>query len=165
MNIRLIEEPDAEAFLNLQQQLDNETEFMMYEPGERDMDLEYRKKSVKQYIEDPGTAVWVLENESRLVGFLGAFGNKPRRIQHRVYLVIGILQEAAGQGYGTKLFEKLDNWAKDNGIHRLELTVMAHNEAGIALYKKMGFEVEGTKRDSILVKGKYVDEFYMAKLM
>ncbi|WP_408010453.1 GNAT family N-acetyltransferase [Pseudalkalibacillus sp. A8] len=165
MNIRLIEETDAEVFLILQQQLDSETEFMMFEPGERDMDLEYRKKSVKQYIEDPRTAVWVIEKENRLVGFLGAFGNKPRRIQNRVYLVIGILQEATGQGYGTQLFEKLNSWARENNIHRLELTVMAHNEAGIALYKKMGFEVEGTKRDSMLVNGKYVDEFYMAKLL
>ncbi|WP_221563406.1 GNAT family N-acetyltransferase [Alkalihalobacillus sp. TS-13] len=165
MNIRLIEESDAEAFLKLQQQLDTETEFMMFEPGERDMDLDYRKESVRRYIEDPRSAVWVLEKEGRLLGFLAAFGNKPRRIQHRAYLVVGILQEAAGQGYGTKLFIELDRWAKEVEIHRLELTVMTHNEAGIALYKKMGFEVEGVKRHAMRLNGNYVDEYYMAKLI
>jgi RimJ/RimL family protein N-acetyltransferase len=42
---------------------------------------------------------------------------------------------------------------------------MAHNEAAIALYQKMGFMVEGTKRDSMRVNGQYVDELYMAKLI
>ena len=31
--------------------------------------------------------------------------------------------------------------------------------------KKMGFEIEGTKRDSLRVDGVYVDEYYMAKLL
>jgi RimJ/RimL family protein N-acetyltransferase len=42
---------------------------------------------------------------------------------------------------------------------------MTHNIAGIALYKKMGFEIEGTKRDSLLINGEYVDEYYMSKLL
>ena len=29
----------------------------------------------------------------------------------------------------------------------------------------MGFVIEGTKRDSLLVDGSYVDEYYMAKLI
>jgi RimJ/RimL family protein N-acetyltransferase len=59
----------------------------------------------------------------------------------------------------------LEEWANIQNIHRLELTVMTHNIAGIALYKKMGFEIEGIKRDSLLIDGKYVDEFYMSKLL
>jgi len=42
---------------------------------------------------------------------------------------------------------------------------MTHNKAGIALYKKRGFEIEGTKRHSMLVNSHYVDEYYMAKLL
>jgi RimJ/RimL family protein N-acetyltransferase len=29
----------------------------------------------------------------------------------------------------------------------------------------MGFEIEGTKRDSLIVDGEYVDELYMAKIL
>lgn len=42
---------------------------------------------------------------------------------------------------------------------------MTHNLAGIALYKKMGFEIEGRKRHSLRVNGAYVDEYYMSKLL
>jgi RimJ/RimL family protein N-acetyltransferase len=50
-------------------------------------------------------------------------------------------------------------------VKRLELSVMTHNERGIALYKKMGFEIEGTKRASIYVNGNYVDEYLMSKII
>jgi RimJ/RimL family protein N-acetyltransferase len=42
---------------------------------------------------------------------------------------------------------------------------MAHNSGAIALYKKMGFEIEGTKNHSLIVDGMYIDEYYMAKLV
>jgi RimJ/RimL family protein N-acetyltransferase len=50
-------------------------------------------------------------------------------------------------------------------IHRLELTVVTENQAGLQLYKKMGFEIEGTKRQSLYIDGKFVDEYYMSKLV
>jgi len=42
---------------------------------------------------------------------------------------------------------------------------MAHNARAIRLYKRMGFAIEGTKRQALLVNGTYVDEYYMAKLL
>ena len=62
------------------------------------------------------------------------------------------------------LFEALDKWAIDHKLRRLELTVMSHNERAIRLYQKMGYETEGIKQDSLWVNGKYVDEYYMAKI-
>lgn len=76
-----------------------------------------------------------------------------------MYLVIGVLQEYTGQGVGTGLFRAIEDWAKRIGIHRLELSVMIHNTAAVALYRKMGFEVEGTARDTLFVDGRYVDEY------
>jgi RimJ/RimL family protein N-acetyltransferase len=70
-----------------------------------------------------------------------------------------------GQGVGTQLFIAMGEWASQKNIHRLELTVMTHNQAGIALYKKRGFEIEGEKKHAIVIDGHYVDEYYMAKLL
>ena len=82
-----------------------------------------------------------------------------------MHISIGILQDYVGQGIGTKLFIELEKWAIQNQIHRLELTVMANNKAGQALYKKMGFKVEGVKEHSLFVNGRYIDDIYMAKLI
>jgi RimJ/RimL family protein N-acetyltransferase len=40
-----------------------------------------------------------------------------------------------------------------------------YNEAALALYRKMGFEIEGKKRHSLLINNTYVDEYWMAKLL
>jgi len=45
------------------------------------------------------------------------------------------------------------------------LTVMAHNRSAVLPYEKSGFVVQGTRRDSMLVEGNYVDEYYMARLL
>jgi ribosomal protein S18 acetylase RimI-like enzyme len=42
---------------------------------------------------------------------------------------------------------------------------MTHNAAAIGLYRKMGFEVEGTRRAALRIGAESVDEYYMAKLL
>lgn len=78
---------------------------------------------------------------------------------------LGSLQQYAGRGFGTALFTETEKWAKNAGLNRLELTVMAHNQRALALYKKVGFRIEGTARNSLVVDDAYVDEYYMAKLL
>jgi RimJ/RimL family protein N-acetyltransferase len=41
---------------------------------------------------------------------------------------------------------------------------MYPNTSAKHLYEKNGFNVEGIKKNSMIVDGKYVDEYYMAKL-
>jgi L-phenylalanine/L-methionine N-acetyltransferase len=59
------------------------------------------------------------------------------------------------------LMEHADRWA---GILRIELQVFADNHRAIALYRKFGFEIEGTHRAHALRDGVYVDTLTMARL-
>jgi RimJ/RimL family protein N-acetyltransferase len=68
------------------------------------------------------------------------------------------------KAWWSRLYDH-QNYTAQHSIHRLELTVMTHNEAGIALYRRPGFEIEGVKKQSLLMDGQYVDEYYMAKLL
>jgi RimJ/RimL family protein N-acetyltransferase len=156
---------DAEAFLSLQKQLDRETEFMMLEVDERTTTIEETRSRLQEIADKEQQVILVADDGGKLVGYLSVSSGEYRRIRHTAYIVIGILQAYRGQKIGTRLFEKLEKWAKEHKIHRLELTVMAHNEVAIALYQKMGFKVEGTKRDAMKINGRYVDELYMAKLI
>ncbi|KHF26789.1 putative acetyltransferase YhhY [Anoxybacillus sp. BCO1] len=63
------------------------------------------------------------------------------------------------------LLTELERWAREKGVHRLELTVVIDNAPAISLYQKMGFEQEGVKRHSLNINGRYVDEYCMAKLL
>ncbi|OAB42349.1 GCN5 family acetyltransferase [Paenibacillus antarcticus] len=163
VNIREIKEDDAENHLSLCIKLDNETKFMLYEPGERTTTVERQREFVHSQITSEDSTIFVVEHENQLVGHLIVNGGKVKRIKHVGYLVVGILKEYTGQGIGTGLFNALENWRIGTGIKRLELSVMVHNEAAVSLYKKMGFEIEGIKKKSLIIDGKYIDEYYMGK--
>ena len=51
------------------------------------------------------------------------------------------------QGVGTAMMVAATEWARaQHGIHKVELEVWPHNAAGIALYRKVGFAIEGRRR-------------------
>ena len=163
--IREIRESDAQFFLALCKQMDAENKFMMLEPGERTTTLEEQQKRIQEILSRENQTIFVVEEQGSLVGYLGAIGGSFARNKHEAYIVAGLLEAYTSQGIGTALFERLDAWAHEQHIHRLELTVMVHNVRGVGLYQKMGFAIEGVKKDSLFVDGVYVDEYYMGKIL
>lgn len=164
MMIRSIKIGDAEKFWKMQSDLDKETKFMMLEPNERKKDIEGTQRMI-EHIQNVNDFLFVAEKSNELIGFITASRGTANRIKHRAYVVIGIRKEFQGQGIGTTFFSELDRWALEQGIHRLELTVMTHNRAAKSLYEKCGFMIEGVKKDSMCVDGVYVDEYYMSKII
>lgn len=165
MLIRTLRPDEAEQFLQLCQQLDEETAFMLLEPGERVLSGEEQHARIERDLAQENHTILVAEDDGRLVGYLEATGGEFNRNRHCVYLVVGVLQAFTGKGIGTQLFTALETWAREHHVHRLELTVMTHNQAGLRLYKKQGFEIEGTRKHALWVDGHYVDEYLMAKLL
>jgi len=164
MKIRKIKIGDAENLLNLLKKLDAETTFLLYEKDERKRTIEQQRKNIKEQLER-GVLTFVLEDNKKLVGYV--FGNifTANRKKHCMNLAIAILQEYTGKGYGTKLMNTIEKYAINNGITRLELEVSKKNKIAISLYQKIGFEVEGVKRNAFLVNGNFEDEILMAKII
>ncbi|MCZ7540822.1 MAG: GNAT family N-acetyltransferase [Anaerolineae bacterium] len=99
-----------------------------------------------------------------VVGQLGLHLYAGRRA-HAAGLGMMVHGDYQRRGVGTALVEAAvelaERWL---GITRLELEVYTDNPAGIALYKKFGFEVEGTLREYALRDGQYVDSYLMARV-
>ena len=165
MLIREIGLDDAEKLANLMKQVENDAQYMLFESGERNIKPEQLDKMIEAMKSDSNSTIFVAEINNALVGYLIAKGDNANRKRHSVYLVIGILTQYRGMGLGTKLFKELEEWANEHNIHRLELTVVTRNDAGVQLYKKAGFDIEGTKRHSLYIDGEFVDEYYMSKLL
>lgn len=106
----------------------------------------------------------VAVDNDKIVGYIRAERGIFNRVFHTAYIVVGILKEYGGKGIGTTFFKNVDQWARENGITRLELTVECCNHAARHLYEKSGFKVEGIREKSMLVEGSFVDELYMAKI-
>ncbi|WP_236674618.1 GNAT family N-acetyltransferase [Enterococcus sp. BWR-S5] len=103
--------------------------------------------------------------QDKLAGIFMRKEAKSKKISHSAYIVIGLQKKMHRKGIATYFFRKLDQWAKEQHIKRLELTVITQNTGAIALYKKAGFEIEGTKKNAIFQNGVYQDEYYMSKIL
>jgi RimJ/RimL family protein N-acetyltransferase len=165
VRIRAISEDDARRFLDLCTALDDESTLMMYERGERPTEIYAQRDAIRAVLASENSTIIVADADGVLAGYVGAVGGEFNRTRHSAYVVAGVRAAYGGQGIGTALFVALDAWARQHDILRLELTVQSRNAAAIGLYRKMGYEIEGTKRRSLVIDGVCVDELYMAKLL
>ena len=90
---------------------------------------------------------------------------KPRPIYaHGCVLGMGLLPEFRGQGLGDRLIRQILAAARAFGFNRVELSVRENNAGAIALYKRVGFEIEGLQRNATKVDGVYENVVLMAIL-
>jgi RimJ/RimL family protein N-acetyltransferase len=74
-------------------------------------------------------------------------------------------KEFWGKGYGKEALKLLLDYAfLEMNLHRVSLRVFSFNEKAIHLYKKLGFEQEGTSRQAIFREGKWHDIIHMGIL-
>jgi GNAT superfamily N-acetyltransferase len=70
-----------------------------------------------------------------------------------------------GMSIGTQLMDAIldlaDNWLN---LKRVELEVNTDNPAGVRLYEKSGFVIEGTKRFHTYGDGRWADSYFMARV-
>jgi L-phenylalanine/L-methionine N-acetyltransferase len=123
-------------------------------------------EATRKWLENigPGNVSLVVEKDGRIIGS-GGFERHPGRRSHVAYLGMGLHDDFHGQGIGSRLLRELimiaDDWLN---LRRIELTVYVDNAPAIALYKRNGFEIEGTHRDFAFRSGTFVDAYAMARI-
>jgi RimJ/RimL family protein N-acetyltransferase len=105
-----------------------------------------------------------LENDAA-VGFAAVLFPLIGALAHSGTVVMGVLPEHRGKGLGTSLLSAAVSHAFADAAHlRIQLEVFSDNSAAVRLYKKLGFQVEGTARQAVLVGDTYKDAVHMAIL-
>jgi L-phenylalanine/L-methionine N-acetyltransferase len=117
-------------------------------------------------LEGEGMYALLACSEAEIVGQIGlqTFPTLPRR-KHVGDIGMAVRDDWQGKGVGSALMgaviDLADQWLN---LSRIELDVFTDNPAAIGLYKKYGFEIEGTKRLYAFRAGSYVDVYAMARL-
>lgn len=69
------------------------------------------------------------------------------------------------RGYGTEVTALVTDFAFSRlNLNRVELEVVAENERAQRVYERVGYRIEGTRRQAMCVDGRYVDVTWMAIL-
>ncbi|WP_322922781.1 GNAT family N-acetyltransferase [Paenibacillus campi] len=165
VSVRIAQIRDAGPLIRMKRRLDEQTTFMLLEPGERMMGESEQRDMIRYALRSANSNIFLAEHEGQIIGYLEAMGGKVTRNRHSVYIVVGVLQQYANRGIGRRLFQTMLHWAEDRSIHRLELTVQSTNQRGIHLYRSLGFRIEGVQKEALIVDGQYVDLIQMSLLL
>jgi putative acetyltransferase len=108
--------------------------------------------------------VLVAEVDGAVVGCVSLHILPMPRVRHIASLGIMVDADYQSQGIGralmTAALDLADNWLM---LKRVELDVFVDNERAVALYRSLGFVVEGTRKYGAARNGEYVDDYLMAR--
>ena len=123
------------------------------------------KSEFKQIWHDIFNRLYLWKSEENILG-LTVITKGTYRLKHIAYIdKLAINQSLAKKGLGTAFFQKIISSLMSEGFTKIELGVEVDNHRAISFYKKFGFEVEGIRKTLLNREGKFIDNYYMAKML
>jgi len=162
--IRTAAPGDASSLSNLQKTIEGESDFFLYEEGERVLSTQKSKKQIMEWNQSGHSFILLAILNGQHVGYLIIEGSTAHRASHRANLRIGVLKNSQRNGIGSLLLQKAETWATEKGIHRLEVTVLETNSPALTFLQKHGYESEGIRRKALVIQHTTYDEIYLAKM-
>ncbi len=144
----------------------NDPEILKFLGRRLPMGREQEKEWISsQYKDDKEIQLAIVLNEAdRHIGNCGLFGIDYVDRCGEFGILIGE-PDARHHGYGPEATRLVLQYGfRQLGLHRIELQVYAFNERARASYEKVGFRLEGTKRQSYFRDGRFHDACIMAIL-
>ena len=157
---------DAAGCLDYLREVSAEAGIMLpVDPDEWDMPVQDEEGFIQHMIATPNSLILVVEDKGKIVGILTCNGGGRRAMRHATTLGITLHKDYRDKGLGHRLMQRTVDWARANGVTRIELHVYVENAKAIHLYEKFGFTVEGRRTAPYYHNGKYIDDLVMALLL
>ncbi len=103
--------------------------------------------------------------ETKTVGAIDLFDFEPLHSRAGIGILIAE-SEDRNRGYAGATLNMLLNYLKDVlHLHQVYCNILVNNTVSIALFKKHGFSVVGTKKDWINGSAGYIDEILFQKIL
>jgi len=164
--IRTAEPRDAAGIIDVMKSVMKEKVFTLHETDEYKETVQNEAKKISECRKAPGKIIISALSKNEIVGY-AAFSNYDlRKTKHSGYLTIFIKKNFRGKGLGKELMKALITWGRANKIVRkMTLAVFSNNKNAIALYKKVGFKIEGLCPKDMKINGRYYDSVLMYKFV
>jgi len=109
--------------------------------------------------------VWVAVLGTQVVAELEVVRGVWPKTQHTATMAVVVDPDHRGRGLLRHTLPWAQQWAKEEGVDKLCLTVFATNTVARAAYRRLGFWEEGVRRGQYLIANQLVDEVMMAQWM
>jgi len=109
----------------------------------------YTMESIERWISSlPNEIALVAEHQGKIVGWASIYKFPSPRRKGLGDLAIYLHQDFQNVGLGAAMTGRLLQLAKNDNMHRIQLTVVKENKTALHLYEKFGFQNEGISRDA-----------------
>ncbi|SHO46816.1 GNAT family N-acetyltransferase [Desulfopila aestuarii] len=129
----------------------------------------FTKEETKQYLPEASGSkeklCAIVRYNDKIVGQLSFSRYSKPEYVHGGKFGMSVSPDHWRNGIGSRLLEYLESWAIENEVEKLELEVWSNNENAICLYKKKGYEVEGSRKNAIKANGQVLDVILMGKIL
>lgn len=76
-----------------------------------------------------------------------------------------MLDKYTGNGLGSKFFQILEKWARENGVHKLYAEVFHKNIRSLNNLMKHGYQIVGIKHDAAIVDNEWMHIYILEKIL
>jgi len=164
--IRQAEKQDAKELIDFYNLVGGETSFLSFGENEFMVNVETETGYIKNIKNKENSNFILAIIDDKIIGAASITSSEKRKMKHVGTLGIVIKKEYCGLGIGGKLIDNLINWSKQNGItKKITLLTRCDNYNAIELYKKKGFQIEGTLKEDNFENGRYYDTYTMGLIL
>jgi len=166
ITIRTAVPKDASCIISVMKDVMKENIYTIHETDEYKRTIKSELDKIKKYRKAPGKLILVALTKDDVIGYVTFNNWDTRKTMHTGFLSIYLKKEYRRIGIGKVLMKTLITWGRKNKvIRKMSLAVFSSNKKAIALYKKVGFEIEGLCPKDIKIGGRYYDSVLMYKFV
>lgn len=155
--------PLEERHLESLRRLRNDPQTWPYLTSPLPVDPKSQMKWFEQLCSDKSRRYFAIEKNSKFVGVVRT--DEWDQINQSVRIGVDIVPKFRRQGIATKVYKLLLEYLFNQvNMHRVWLLAAEFNKPALALYKKLGFEKEGTQRQALFRNGQWHDYIMMSLL-
>ncbi len=159
LSIRKAYPSDARGIINCMQSVMDEKIYLVSEY------YLLTERGEQERLKNPDELTLVCNDSDLVVGVLTLQRGMYKKNRHVANLGIAIRRSYRHMNVGTGMIEQAMEWAKNNGIKKVNLEVFSTNANAIKTYRKLGFEYEGLRKSQFFINGQYVDDVLMTRML
>ena len=152
---------DAEEIIHFLNQVGGETDFLTFGADQFHVSLNDELQMISDCLISDKQLMLVGKINNKIVAQLFLGRSNQERLSHIGDIGLSVGKAYWGHSIGTHMLSLAIDWAKTGDLSKLQLQVRTDNHMAIQLYKKFGFNIEGTITQSLKVNQMYFDDYVM----
>lgn len=101
--------------------------------------------------------------DGEVIGWVQLETRDVAKLDHVVYLTMGLLDEYRGLGIGSKLMDRAVTWAGEYGFTKVASNIPATNDSAIEFLESNGWDREGVRPDHYNINDQMIDEVLLGR--